>query len=277
MSECGLTNLAVCLPEKFFEFIANLLNAPIQPLLSFIKSLLTQPTDVTVFYPLWSIIVYIISLFYGLFFLFAGFNFMISGYDAAKREKAKYWLQNVVLMVLFVQASFVIYELIIELSSLLTTGVLEMIDQNFFLMTADNITNFGLQLLLLIPYVIILIFTVLTLALRYFFVVIGVVFFPFAMFFYFIPPLQQYGKMILNTLLIIIFIPFFCAIVLLGGSALLQIPLFENYKIVLVTVAFLAVNLLIMFLLIFALIKAAFGAADSTFGKELKAAAKYLI
>ena len=89
MSECGLTNLAICLPEKFFQFIMTILNAPIQPLLSFIQSLLTQPTQVTVFYPLWSIIVYIISLFYGLFFLFAGFNFMISGYDAARREKAK--------------------------------------------------------------------------------------------------------------------------------------------------------------------------------------------
>src|SRR3989338_11449608 len=244
MSECGLTNLAICLPEKFFQFIMTILNAPIQPLLSFIQSLLTQPTQVTVFYPLWSIIVYVISLFYGLFFLFAGFNFMISGYNAAKRENAKNWIKNVILMIIFVQGSFLIYSLIIELSSLLTTGMINIIDPNFFLMTADNIVNFGLQFAFLSMYIITLLLTIVLLALRYFLVVIGVVLFPFGLFFYFIPPLQSYGKMILNILLVLIFVPFFAAVLLFGASALLSIPIFANIKILVVTIAFLSVNVL---------------------------------
>lgn len=276
MVECGLTNLATCLPEKFFEFIISLLNATIQPLLKLVQTLLTEPANVNTFQPLWAVIVYVISMFYGLFFLFAGFNLMISGYDSAKREKAKYWLRNVVLMIIFVQASFLIYSLILELSSLMTAGVINIIDQKFFLMTLDSGLNFGLQLSLLIPYILVLVTTIILLGLRYLFAVVGVVFFPLAMFFYFIPPLQSYGKLITNLLLVVIFVPFFDAVVLFGASALLKIPVFTNFKIVLTIVAFTAVNLLMILLIIFAIIKAATSVLDSDMGRGIKKAVKYL-
>jgi len=274
--ECGLTNLATCLPEKFFEFITSVMNAAIQPLLKLVQTLLTEPANVNTFQPLWAVIVYIISMFYGLFFLFAGFNLMISGYDSAKREKAKYWLRNVVLMIIFVQASFLIYSLILELSSLMTAGVINIIDPKFFLMTLDSGLNFGLQLSLLSFYIITMITTIILLGLRYLFAIIGVVFFPIAMFFYFIPPLQSYGKLITNLLLVIIFVPFFDAVMLFGASALLKIPVFANFKIVLTIVAFTAVNLLMILLTIFAIIKAATSVLDSDVGRGIKKAVKYL-
>ncbi|MBU0470569.1 MAG: hypothetical protein KJ984_03780 [Nanoarchaeota archaeon] len=277
MVECGLTNLAICLPEKFFEFIVSLLNAPIQPLLSFVQTLMTEPANINTFQSFWAVIVHVISLFYGLFFVFAGFNLMISGYDSAKREKAKYWLGNVILMILFVQASFLIYDLIIELSSLLTAGVINIVDPNFFLMTIDNGINVGLQLSLLIPYIGVLITTIILLGLRYLFAVVGVVLFPFAIFFYFIPPLRSYGKLILNFLMVIIFVPFFSAVILFGASALLQIPIFANFKIVLTIIAFVSVDLMMIFLIIFAIIKAAFSVLNSDVGRGVKKAIKYLV
>ena len=275
MTECGLTNLATCLPEKFFEFLLNLLNAPVQPLLNAINSLLTEPVNINTFQAFWAIIVYIISFFYGLFFLFAGFQLMISGYDVQKRENAKEWLRNVVLMILFVQASFLLYDLIIEFSSLLTAGVVDLINPNFFLLTADNIINFGLQLMLIIPYVITLLITLLLLGLRYLIVSVGVVLFPFALFFYFIPPLQSYGKVIINVLLVAVFVTFFDAIMLLGASMLIDVGIFSAFKIVLATVAFLAVNLAMMFLIIFAGVKAVFGAMNSDVGRSVKGAVRY--
>lgn len=275
MSECGLTNLATCLPEKALEYLLSLFNAALQPLLDLIHILLTEPANVNVFQPLWAVIIYIISLFYGLFFLFAGFNFLISGYDAEKRERAKNWLRNVVLMILFVQGSFVIYSLVIELSGLLTTGVMNLIDPDFFLLTVDNLPNFGLQFVLYVPYIAMLLVTVILLALRYLLVVVGVVFFPFAMFFYFIPPLQSYGKLILNVLLALIFTPFFDALLLFGASALLQIPVFANMKMLLVAVAFLSVNLLMIVLLIFVIVKTALSVLNSDVGRSVKTAIQY--
>jgi len=275
LTECGLSNLATCLPEKLFEYILSIINAPFQPLLDAINALMTQPVNIHIFESLWVIIVYIISMFYGLFLLFAGFNFMISGYDAAKRENAKEWLKNTVLMILFVQASFLIYELIIEVGALLAAGVMDIIDPHFFLLTADSITNIGLELLLGMFYGIILIITVVFLALRYLLVAVGVLFFPFALFFYFIPPLQEYGKALLNILLIIIFVPFFNALVLFAASALLDLPVFDNFKIVLMISAFLLINLLSLFLIILGIFKATTSATHSDAGKAIGAAIKY--
>lgn len=277
MVDCGLTNLAVCLPQKFLEYISQALSLAVEPLLKIIQYLLTEPVNINMFLGIWSIMVYIISLFYGLFFLFSGINFMISGYDAVKRENAKEWLRNIVLMVLFVQASFFLYELILEVAGLLTSGVISLIDPNFFLLTADNITNFGLQFVLLLPYLAVLLLTVLFLGLRYLFVASGVIFFPLAFFFYFIPPLQSYGKLILNIVFIAIFVTFFDAVILLAASKLVTVGIFANYKIVLVSCAFLTVNILMLLLLVFAILKAVFGVLNSDVGRSVKAAVKYFI
>src|SRR3989338_8876747 len=150
--KCGLSNLATCIPQKFFEFVLGIINAPLQPFLTLTKNLLSEPVNIEVFISLWVIIIYILSVFYGLFLIFAGFNFMISGYSAEKREAAKMWLRNIIFMMVFVQASYYLYSILIELSSSMTAGILDMIDQQFFLLTVDNLTNFGLQIILAIPY-----------------------------------------------------------------------------------------------------------------------------
>jgi len=275
--ECGLTNLALCLPEKFLEYLVQFLNGSVEPLLHIVNYLLTEPVNINLFYAFWAIMVYIISLFYGLFFLFAGINFMVSGYDSAKRENAKSWIRNIILMVLCVQASFVIYNAILEISSILTTSTMGLIDPNFFLLTVDNIVNFALQFSLIIPYTLVLIITVLLLGLRYIFVATGVVLFPFAFFFYFIPPLKSYGKLIFNIILTSIFVTFFDAILLFSASALVKVGIFSSFKIILVTVAFLGVNLFMLILLVFAILKAVFGVMNSEVGRNVKKAVKYLI
>lgn len=275
MAECSLTNLAACLPEKLAEYLLKIINAPLQPFLDLTKALLTEPVNVQLFHPLWAIMVYIISLFYGLFFLFAGFNFMISGYDLQKRIKAKLWLRNTVLMVLFVQASFLLYGIVIELAASLTAGVMDLINQDFFLLTLDNLNNIGLELVLLIPYLLTLLATIILLSLRYLLVSAGLVFFPLGIFLYFIPPLEEYGRMIIHVLAIVIFIPFFSTIVLLAASLLLDITIFQNFKIVITMAAFSLVDIGMLFLLIFGLIKAALSVIRSDVGRTVSAAAGY--
>ena len=274
---CGLTNLSSCLPEAFFDFITAILNSTLEPLMYIVKTFLIEPVNVNIFQSFWIIIIYIISLFYGLFLLFAGFNFLISGYDSTKRENAKRWLSNIILMIIFIQSSFFVYNLVIELGSLMTVGVLELIPNNFFYVTGNSFSSIGLQLSLLLPYISALIVTIFLLALRYLFVSVGVVFFPFAIFFYFIPPLQAYGKMILNVLAVIIFVTFFDAVILFGASALMQISIFQQYNLIIATTAFLAIDLLMLCLIIFAIIKAAFSVINSDVGRNIVKAGKYLV
>ncbi|MBS3106412.1 hypothetical protein J4419_01990 [Candidatus Woesearchaeota archaeon] len=272
-ADCGITNLASCLPEKLYEYTIGVINAPLQPFLTLTKNLLSEPVNVDGFLSLWAIITYLISLFYGLFLLFAGFNFLLSGYSALKREQAKEWIKNIVLMILFIQASFYLYTLTLEISSLLTTSILDLIDPNFFLLTIDNLANVGLQLVFSGVYLLTMVFSILGLSVRYMLVAIGVVFFPLGIFFNFIPPIKSYGRLIINTLMILIFLPFFQALLLLGASKLIEIPIFQNFKILVMTAAMSLVWCSMVFLLLFAIIKAVIGVWNSSVGQVTRIAA----
>jgi len=269
--KCGLTNLAVCIPQKLYEFTLKIINAPLQPFLNLNNKLLSEPVNIDIFISLWAIIVYIISIFYGVFIMFAGFNLIVSGYSAERRNKAKEWLKNIVLMIFFVQASYYIYSLLIELSSSMTAGVINIIPQDFFLLTVDNLTNLGLQIVLASTYLVVLLVSIILLSLRYLLVAIGVIFFPIGLFLNFIPPLKDYGKLIINILMIIMFLTFFEALMLLAASKLVDIPLFANFKILIMTVSFLLINTSMILLVKFAIIKSASGAANSVIVKTIKA------
>ncbi len=267
--KCGITNLASCISQKLYEYTLTIINAPLQPFLTLTKHFLTEPVIIDNFISLWAIIIYIISLFYGLFIIFAGFNLIVSGYSAERREKAKLWLKNVLLMIFFVQSSFYIYSALIELSSSMTAGVINLIDPNFFLLTVDNVVNIGLQLILAIPYLLTLLLTIILLSLRYLLVAVGVTLFPFGLFLYFIPPLKSYGKLIINILLIIIFLPFIHSLILLTASKLLEIPAYQNYKIVLMVSSFTLINISMIFLIFFAIVKSAFAVINSDVGRAV--------
>lgn len=249
MAECGLLNLASCITDKFFQYLLDILNAPIKPFLTLIKNLLSEPINISLFSGLWASIIYIISMFYGFLFLYSGFNFMVSGYDAVKRENAKSWLRNVVIMIILIQASYFIYELAIELSAIMTTTILSLMNNNLFLIMFDP------QLIFILVYIPVLFLTVLILIIRYVVVAIGVVFFPIAIFLYFIPPLRSWGSWILNILGINIFVTFFDALVLIGFSQLLSAPVFMGSNILVMIATFLFIDILTLFLMFFSLIK----------------------
>jgi len=270
--KCGLTNLATCIPEKIYEFFIGILNMPIKPLLYFIKNLIAEPVKINIFQGIWTIIIYILSMFYGLLFIYSGFNFLFSGLDVIKREMAKEWLKNTVLMIVLVQASFYLYDLFLQLTSTMTSAVLTMIDEHFFMITADNIINIGLEFILVPAYVVVLLITVIVLAARYIAVSIGAVFVPLGIFLYFIPPLKSYGKFILHFLGMLSVIVFIDAIIILACSMLIEIPLFENFKIIVMIVCFLMVDFTMLLVA-----KMVIGSSSFDSGKEgLAQAAKYI-
>ena len=255
--------------EAISEFILSIINAPILPFLSIIKQLLTQPAYIESFGSIWAVLIYVISIFYGLFILFAGFNFIISGYNAEKRERAKEWLQNTMLMILFVQASFLIYSLIAALASGLASGVVNMIDPSFFLFTLDSLVNIFLQIVFGILYIILLLLTIVTLSINYLLSSIGVLFLPFGLFFYFIPPLRDVGRLIISKLVFILFLPFFASLVLLGASELAKVGNFNMVKMVVMLGALGMVNGLMIIIAILAIFRSVMGVLRSDIVKGI--------
>ncbi|MDD3175341.1 MAG: hypothetical protein PHU51_02595 [Candidatus Nanoarchaeia archaeon] len=271
-TECGLTNLASCIPEKMYEFILNLINAPLEPLLDLVTNLLQAHPSIELFQGIWAIVVYCISMFYGLLFIYAGFQFLLSGHNVVRREMAKEWLKNTMIMIVLIQGSFYLYDLVIELGSVMSSSVLSLVNPQFFMLTADNLVNVGLEFILVFMYVIVLLFTLFFLVMRYLVVAFGVLFIPIGIFCYFIPPLKSYGKLILNLLMLNIFITFLASIIILACSMLIEIPIFENIKIIVMINCFGLVNLLFILLAKHAISKS--GAGEGA--EKVAQAAKYI-
>lgn len=257
MSTCGITNLGTCLIENLFEFFVYILNLPIKPLLALINNLMIEPVNIQIFAGTWSIIIYMLSLFYGILLLIVGFRFLVSGHSPEQREKAKKSLMNIILMMVLIQTSFFIYSLILQIVASMTAVVYGFIPESFFLITSDGFANIGLELAMITPYIMTLIATLIFLALRYICVGVGVVFFAIGIFFYFIEPLESYGKLILNYLGILITLPFFYSIILFASSKFLETEIFSGLKILVMIGGFSLVNLLTIFLMIFVIFKAA--------------------
>jgi len=255
-ADCGLTNLANCLPEKLIEFAVIMFNAPIEGLLQQIQQFLTEPVNIEQFQSLWQLIIYILSIFYGILLLFAGYNFIVSGQDPVRREMAKEWIKNIIFLIIFVQASFFLYKVLIEVGASLSAGVMNLVDPSFFLITANSIADIGLQFLFSVGYITALFNTIILLFIRYFLVNIGLLLFPIGLFLYFIPPLRSYGKLIVEGLIILILLPFFQSLILLMGSKLLELSIVENLKILVMMCSFILFNLIMIFLILFVAFKA---------------------
>lgn len=257
MVECDLFNLHECLIKAFIDFILSIFNAPIKVLINGIKLLLTTSPNNELFFGLWALFVYVLSTFYGVFVIFAGLNFIISSASPEKRMMAKEWLQNVILLILCVQSSYLIYTLVSNVASSLSKGVLSLVDKNFFLFTLDSLVNSGLQIIFGFLYLVVLVCTLVILAVVYFVSSIGVVLFPFGLFFYFIPPLKDVGRFIISVLFFVLFLPFFIGLILLATSKLVLLPVFSSIKILLVIASFVLVNSMILLVVLLAVLRSA--------------------
>jgi hypothetical protein len=246
--DCGLTNLASCIPQKIYDYTINLLNAPLQPLLSLMKNLLSNSPSITLFGGIWAIIIYCLSIFYSFLIMYAGVQFIFSGHDIVKRELAKEWLKNTIIMIVLIQASYYLYELILNVSAIMTSGILSMVDPSFFQLTADNLANVGLELIFTLLYVLVLVITILYLTLRYLMVCIGIILFPIGIFCYFVPPLKSYGRLIINLLGMLVFVTIIDVIVILACSKMIDISLFQNFKILLMITSLIIIDIIAVIL-----------------------------
>jgi hypothetical protein len=269
-TSCGITNLASCIPEKMYDFFINLVNLPIQPLLIFIKTLLTSDVHIEFFEHVWEVICYLLSFFYLFLFLYSGFVFLTCSDNPVKRSNAKDGLKNAVLMILLVQASFFIYGLLLSLASMLNNVILDLIDKNFFLLTFDNVFNIGLEALIFPVYLLSLFFAMLLLSLRYVIVSFGVIIFPIGIFCYYVPPLKSYGRFILRVLGNFIFVTFIDLLVILGCSMIIDDPVFESFKIVVMIICFVIINYSLFWCFKFAMSKADTSGLKDDIGQAAK-------
>lgn len=256
-SQCSFTNITACITDYFFNSILKLFNIPIDILSSLVKTLLITPIKTLNFKPIWQVMVHIISAFYGLLFMYSGFTFLVSGDSPEKRENAKSTLKKIILMIILVQTSFYIYNIASEVNVSLTKGIFDLISKDAFTLKAKPFGSVVLELVFSFSYMAIMFITSLLLVIRNSLVTIGVVFFPFGIAFYFFEPLKSFGSAILNFLGLNMFVSFFVSIVLLTFSKLMEIDGSTPVQALSLASAFLIVDLLLLYVMIFPILKAA--------------------
>lgn len=255
--ECSWSNLGACIVGALFEFLLDAINLACSPFLNLIHKFLSEPVSISAFAGIWGIIVYILSMFYGLLLVWTGLKFIISAESPEKRSEAKDDLKNVIIMMIFVQGSYHLYNLIISISSALTKAILSMVRSEFFQITLGSNSNFGFDLAFGILYLVHLIAVLVLLLLRYISVSSGVIFFAIGIFLYFFPSLDQYGKLIINGLCTLIFLPFFYSIMFLVGSKVSELPAFEGFKTMIMVGTLDMIIIFTALLLLFVIVKAA--------------------
>ncbi len=208
-------------PKLFFNFLLDIINQALEPFQNIIKTNLEHNPNIENNKNTWKIITYTISFFYVLILMYSGFLFIVSGNDVIKRDTAKEWLRNILVMLILIQASFYLYEIILELGSSINTSILNLIPDSFFQINSLNYLNFGVQLILALLYLLILLLTALFLVIRIIFVFFGVVLFPIGIFLYFIPPLNAYGRFFIHLIMVFVFSTVLASLILLTVSNLL--------------------------------------------------------
>jgi len=184
----------------------------IQPLLETAKALITVNINPFDFQGLWLAIVSIISAFYLLLFLIVGLKFLFGCYDATHRKEAKEWFKNAVILVVAVNASLLLYSLLLNIGSAVALTLWSNEFEELFL-----VQNLGaLDFIWAGIFAVNLFLAIVTLALRHLFLILGVALFPIGIFLYFIPPLKAYGRVLLNLIGAAVFVQVLDVIILIA-------------------------------------------------------------
>jgi hypothetical protein len=168
----------------------------IEPMLTIAKVMITANIDPYNFQGFWQVIISIISYTYLLLFLIVGLKFLFGSYDAVQRAEAKEWFKKAVLIIIFVNASLLIYSLVLGLSSGIATYLWDTQFEGLFqIQNLSSVDFFWLNILAIAIFL-----AVLTLVARQIFLIAAVMLFPLGLFLFFIPPVKPYGSITLNLI-----------------------------------------------------------------------------
>ena len=249
----SVANLPGDVANALLDGIKQIVVDFVTPLLDLARDFITNNPNPANYQAHWQAVVTLISAFYLLIFLVVGFKFVIGSYDEVQRMEAKEWAKKAVFIVILVNASLLLYSLLLDVGS--GTALYLWNSSYETLFQVQNLS--ALNLILVIFFALAVILALITLFARYLLVLTGIMAFPIGLFLYFVPPTQAYGKIILNTIGVVVFLQFVDVIALVASSLLLS-EFSNNTQMQLLapTMGFLLIAILNVALINFAFIKA---------------------
>jgi len=244
-------------PVAVVGYFSGLLRASvvgfIEPLFLVMKALILYNVNPFNFEGYWLAVVSIISAFYLLLFLVVGFRFLLGSYDAEQRLKAKEWFKGAIMIVIAVNASLLLYSLLLLLGSGTASALWSPELESFLLLENLSVLNFvWLFVVALFAFL-----AMITLIVRQIFLIISVMLFPIGVFFYFIPPLKGFGSALLNLIGVFVFMQVLDVIILIGVNLFsLEFSGLPFIELISLSAGFLFIFVANVWLSVFALLKA---------------------
>lgn len=249
----GIAAIPQAVLDSFTGFLRLETVSFVNPLFETMKTLMLYNIDPFSFQSYWVAIVSVVSAFYLLLFLVVGLRFLLGSYDAVHRKKAKEWFKGAIIIVVGVNASLVLYSLLLLVGSaiaqtLWVPGLEEML-------SAASLDALNLVWLGLLSFIVFL--AMVTLVLRQIFLIVAVMLVPIAIFLYFIPPTKAYGSAIVNLVFAFVFMQVLDVIILLGVSLFVnEFAMLPSIDLISLTAGFLFIFLANIGLMYFAIQKA---------------------
>ncbi|MBI5065065.1 hypothetical protein HZA97_02405 [Candidatus Woesearchaeota archaeon] len=253
-SECGLTNPFACLTD----YVENLFNTSVRPLVSLVKYLLIEGARTDSFYNAWLFTMGFSAFTSTIFIAITIIKLVTFSNNIIERENAKNTFKKLVIILVLLPLTYYFYTSLLSINSNLTDLFFNSVSTSFFEIKLRGVMSSIINLATYLFYLIILIITIMLLSIRYFFLSVGVVFLPIGLIFFNFDFLKQYGSLILNFLMTNMFISVFCAITLKIFNILSKVYIFDEYQILMSTAGFLMIDLLLIFAISFTLIKSSF-------------------
>ncbi|VVB74671.1 Uncharacterised protein [uncultured archaeon] len=256
----SLLGLPIDIVGIFTSSIKNSVRSFNTMLLGLTGALLAGNPDPTLMQGVWQAIVFVISSLYLIIFLIVGFGFFFSGMNIQKREEAKERLKKAIMMIIGVNISFVVYQLVLELATAITQYMWDTGFAQFF-----NTSIFsGVGFVMLFAYTGSIFLAIITLFLRYLFLLVGVAIFPIGIFLYFAPKMRSWGKLIFEFLGMMLAMQLVDVIVLIAvGQVMLSLSS-EAGAMLVPALGFVVIAGVNGFMIIHSIMKSANAVMDST-------------
>ena len=223
----------------------------IEPFLDASKTFILSNPDPSGLVNYWQLMVQVISAFYILLFLVAGLKFVLGAYDSHQREEAKEWFKNALFVVIVLNASYLLYTVLLDVGSAIA---LEFWSSDFeSLFTFASIESLNLFSLYYLSFTISLLWF--TLFARYALLLIGVIAFPIGVFLFFVPPLKPYGSAILNLFGIAVFLQLIDVFALIVANGVLDVVGGPDFAFLVPSTTFLVMFLINLTMLLLAAVK----------------------
>lgn len=163
------------------------------------------------------------------------------------------------MMIIGVNVSFVLYKLLLETATAITQFVWITGFESFF---TDSITgSAGFVLLIVTSGAVGL--ALITLFLRYVFLLLAVLIFPIGIFLYYTPKLQNWGKIIFNLIGMALFMQFIDVIIFVASNQLMTDFTGQAGQVLVPALSFTLVAIINILMVIYAVLKSAFSIADN--------------